>query len=159
MKVGKDILRGKIYMHVALNWPLFKIGPAVEVVQGLLCTLREWIIGWGCKHGYITQLCSQARHMLLYYNTASLHKEASCWIGQIDLPEKPDKKLGCWSAVTIIVAWVQGHTLLESTTNTRYNTVSRWGNPVFTNFNTSPRSSINKQTPLFLQFIWLPDVV
>lgn len=44
MKVGKDILRGKIYMHVALNWPLFKIGPAVEVVQGLLCTLREWII-------------------------------------------------------------------------------------------------------------------
>lgn len=66
-------------------------------------------------------LCSQARNMLLYYNTASLHKEASCWIGLIDLPEKPDKKLGCWSVVTIIVAWVQGHTLLESTTNTRCN--------------------------------------
>ena len=29
MKVGKDILAsGKIYMHVALNWLLFKIGPA-----------------------------------------------------------------------------------------------------------------------------------
>lgn len=55
-------------MHVALNWPLFKIGPAVEVVQGLLCTLREWIIRLRVyQHGYITQLCCVPRQDTCYF--------------------------------------------------------------------------------------------